>query len=228
MKIIIIIFAFSLIFSEIYSYGNEYDLKSGVAQSISVTAGEIYYAYIEVTHGQDVNIELSMEYFYHKDSPFTTLHVYEYASRSEKRDSSAFYHNEISLQKNIKNYKLILSGNYNLENVLVEYMGLKFISSEDISDLSITITVSGKTTGEKVIPYFVIVVMVIILIYIVCIIGITCFFKHCCDQSPPRPKPVVPPTYTPLQPQPQTLYGYPPNTPQNQQYYPPVQQQGYP
>ena len=195
------------------------DLESGVAQSISVTAGTIYHAYIDAIHGEDVNIELTMASSTHKTSPFTTLHVYEYEFKYDTDDSDCFYHSELNPKENVKNNQLILTGGYELKNILVKRIGLKFVSSSDISNLSIKITISGSSTGEKAATAILLIIIIIIVFYCICCIGIICVVKHC-DQTPPTPKPVVQPAvYTPLQPQGQAQPLYP-----NQQYYPPVQQ----
>jgi hypothetical protein len=215
MKINIIILTFSFIFSFIGTL----DLESGVAQSISVTAGTIYHAYIEAIHGKDVNIELSMASSTHKTSPFTTLHVYEYQSKYLTDDSDCFFHSELYAKESVKNNQLILTGGYELEDILVKKIGLKFVSSSDISNLSIKITISGSSTGEKAATAVIVIIIIIIVLCVICCIGIACVVKHC-DQTPPTPKPVVQPAvYTPLQPQGQAQPIY-----QNQQYYPPVQQ----
>lgn len=215
MKINIIILTFSFIFSFIGTL----DLENGVSQSTSVKAGTIYYAYIGANHGEDVNIELAMDYSTHKTSPFTTLHVYEYQSKYRTDDYESLFHSELNAKENVKNNKLILTGGYELEDLLVKKIGLKFVSSSDISNLSIKITISGSSTGKKAATVIITIIIIIIVLCVICCIGIACAVKHC-DQTPPTPKPVVQPAaYTPLQPQGQAQPLYP-----NQQYYPPVQQ----
>ena len=231
MKISSIIFILSLF----VSIKSDYDLVNDVAKSIKVTSGQTYKAYIAAKEGQDVQIELSMDYSSHKKSPFTKLHIYEY----ETKEGFAIHEKELSLSsldQKVEGQKLVLAKKYNIWNFSCKIICLEFISSSDISDLQLKISVSGTPTRNIIFW----VLFFPVLCCIICALGILCFFKNLCCPSKPRPRPIIvqPTVYTPLQPQiiyqtqpiiePISVCQYPPDQPQSQQFFPTVQQQAIP
>lgn len=214
MKIFFIIFTLTLIFSFINSENSiEYDLTSGIVKTISIKKNITYNAFIEASHGQKINFELSLDYASFQKSPFKWLYINEYMFRNESGES---YDDATPFSENIKNNKLILSGEYIIKNIFASYISLEFISFYDISNLEIKISVGGLSTGKQISLILILVIIIPILVCCAVCIGILAFCLGCCDPHKPRPQYTVQtPVYTPLQPQPQ---------PQQQPQYPPQNQ----
>ena len=207
----------ALIFSFINcQWEQENELENGKFKTFSIKANVTYYAFIKAEHGQKITIELSLDSSFQK-SPFRYLNVNEYNTRyGIIMDSYS-----LILEGKIKNNKFVLSGDYHINWIGIQYINLEFKSSCDISNLQIKIKVEGMTSEEGIgalILIFILIPIIICLIVCAIIIAVSCGL--CCSQKPPAPQYTVqqPLVYTPLQPQPQIPLPNP-NFPQQNNLY---------
>ena len=116
------------------------------------------------------------------------------------------------MSQNQKANKLILIGNYHAHNLLCQSNKLEFVSSCDIPNLQIKITIGGKTHGEeirdsisKIVIIIIIIVVIIAFLIIIFVFSDVCYYSIC-------PKKQINPTYAPIQPPDQGVQQYNPPT----------------
>ena len=184
------------------------DFKNKVAQTtISIKKNITYYGYLEgATGGQNVEFQITMDNTI--TSPFTKFIVVEDITTIDNYNLDSY---DIDLSQNQKANKLVLIGNYKKHNLMVKSNKFEFVSSCDIPNLQIKITITGKSTGEeiqdgitKIIIIFIVVVVILSLIVIIFLVSSgLCYYPIC-------PKKQVNPTYAPIQPPDQGFQQYNP------------------
>ena len=199
MKIIYFIFSLSFIIDIFCDYDDaiEYSFESGVTQTFSIKKNTTYYAHIESVQGNNIKIEVAMDYSSHKASPFTTLEIKEvYGFGYNYRFQDA----KFSEKK--KNNQLIITIKCQMTALFGRYIGLIFVSSCDISNLQIKITKSGFSTfGSPLILAHIIIFSPIIIIVICLISIVVCCPEECKVRPKPKPlselsAPIQPPNET--------------------------------
>ena len=206
MKSCFIILSLLLIFS--INCKNEEDEKikidllftNGVAETtISIKKNITYYIYLdkESCDAQNVEFELTMENI--STSPLTKFRALEHVMGIDidRRDKY-----DIDLSEKQKANDLVLIGNYKSHSFWCSSNNIEFVSSCDIPNLKIKITVIvGKSAGEKVKEGISSFILTILIVFGVVVIGlvILCLVACgiCCTSKRNQQ---IQPVYAPIQP----------------------------
>lgn len=174
-----------------------------IAQTtISIKKNITYYAGLEgANSGQDVEFELTIDNT--ATSPFTKFIVKEYI---QGIDMSGVYSYDIDLSQNQKSNKLVLIGKYQAHSLVCVSNRIEFVSSCDIPNLQIKITVTGKSNGEKFAEGLSMLILIPIIIALIIIVGLVlcCFIACgvCSCMVTSKKNQQIQPLYAPIQPPP--------------------------
>ena len=140
-----------------------------VAQTtISIEKNITYYAYLEgADGGQNVEFQLTMDNTI--TSPFTKFIVLE---DIQGIDIYRIDRYDIDLSQNHKANKLVLIGNYQAHSLICVSNSFEFVSSCDISNLQIKITITGKSNGEKFAEGLAMIILIPIIIVFIIVFGL--------------------------------------------------------
>ena len=196
MKIIYFIFSLSFII-EIFCYDDgsiEYTFENGVTQTLSIKKNTTYIASIAADSGRDVKIEIAMDYSSHKTSPFTILQI------GDRIDiDSSYQYLDVEFSEEKKNNQLIITINKHV-GILTGSTSLLFVSSCDISNLKIKMTISGLSIEESISMFFLVLILIplicIIICLLVCCISCSKFCKAALKPNYELSAPIQPPNET--------------------------------
>ena len=190
------------------------DFKNKVAQTtISIKKNITYYAYLKgADGGQNVEFQLTMDNTI--ESPFTKFIVLENIQGIDIYRVDSY---DIDLSQKQKANKLVLIGNYQAHSLICVSNSFEFVSSCDIPNLQIKITITGKSNGEKFEEALLMIILIPIIIAFIIIFGIVmcCLFACgiCSCAVCSKQNQQINPPFAPIQPSNQIP----------QQYYPPPQ-----
>ena len=213
MKICAIILSLLLIVSingknetESESIEIKLNFVNGIAQTTtSIKKNITYYVKLEGANGgQDVEFELTMD-----NTATSSLTKFIVKERIEGIDTSRVDSYDIDLSKNQKANKLVLIGKYQAHSLFCVSNNIEFVSSCDIPNLQIKITVTGKSNGEKIAEGLSLLILIPIIVAVIIVLAlVTCCLIACgvCTcMATSKQNQQIQPLYAPIQPPPSQM-----------------------
>lgn len=150
-------------------YYYKYDLQKGKEKYFAtLKKGNTYYFYIKAEEGNELEIELSMDYS--SVNSFSSVYANEYSSRYS---TSKLHYSSIYLSSFNRNGKTVFSTTYSVWDFDAKYVALEITPNYDVSNFSILINVSGISNTTVIllavfIPVFCCFFFIVVIFVIIC------------------------------------------------------------